>query len=858
MIPIMNAKSVLLTLGTSMFAATASPQGYSLDWITIGSGAGTSTNGNLVVSVTIGQAVANAGSGSGQYDFAGGFWTLFGFPTSEGTVTNYDYGVGFCSNQITGTLRFLNSNPAILSLLNAPGNEGMKEYYITARSTPAGRSSVSGWRPMATATSGDYAVTVDTGCAPGSAITYEVYPRVTVGPDEAEYYYFTGKTSAPVVVGVAGPVVNCEECLGVIQMNFVDSSGAPVSVNSGTIQGDDFISYLPSSANGVTQQRVYMQGGTPHQVNITLHRGTDVYTDRQEFFLHTNLTVDCDAILNVNIVVPAGGALGQITGTVDMLREFEWTVPSPNHGYEADLTGVIANYGPFYNQRWAAVSGDNTNFAASGTFTLLNVIPSIEYPSWPYAPAYAVHAEMLIRSNRMVESFWTPGLGWGSNPPVVVTPGASVSLSNIFQIDPGYVRGGLRLQGPAETPGHPSMLRGIFHCGDDDANHDHIPDHIMSYHGVYWSYVEYDGVDRRAAGARYTAANGYGWGDFDGSFDTASSSYLGHYELALGGLQGERSIWRPADLGLLVESPTWSDAPEDYAMSFNVQHLTTAEIEVVPGQSATKDLAYGFGEVIVRIYSPSATFSQPRLLFSGGLTGTNFLGQSVDYQVNSVYALGTPFNHETNHALVRLLLPEGSYTLSPSITVGGGLIGLTQIPITVAAGQRIDVGTCLRLDLTLPAHCSSNQVLLAGSVLTQCGNHVTDISYQVNGGATVTVCNNCGANPNFVWTVPLQVGANSLTVTARDDQGTISSISGVVQFEPPPPILTISLTPANTVVISWPSPSTGFTLQQSSDLGTANWVPVLETVNDNGTTRFVTLNPPAGKRFYRLIKASGS
>src|ERR1051325_806686 len=702
--------STLITAGVTFCALRGAAQTYTVDHLTIGSGASTSTSGDLTVSITVGQAVASAGSGSGQYDFAGGFWTLFGFPTSEGTVTNYDYGVGFCSNQITGTLHFINSNPAILSLLSS-GNEGMKERRISTSSLPAGRSSASGWRPAISSTSSDYAVTVDTGCAPGSAIAYEVYPQVTVGVDEAQIYYFTGKTSAPVVVGVAGPVVNFEECLGVIQMNFVDSSGAPVSVNSGTIQGDTFISYLPTTTNGVTGQRVYMQGGTPHQMNITLHRGTDVYTDLQEFFLHTNLTVACDAFLNVNIVLPAGGALGQITGTVDLLREFEWTIPSPNHGYEADLTGVIANYGQFYNQRWAAVSGDNTNLPASGTFNLVNVVPGAEDPSWPYAPAYAMHGEMLIRTNRMVESFWTPGLGWGSNLPVVVTPGATVNLSNIFQIDPGYARGGIRLQGPTETPGHPSLLRGIFHCGDDDANHDGIPDHIMGYHGVYWSYVEYDGVDRRAVGAHYTAANGYGWGDFDGSFDSATCSYLGHYELALGGLQGERSVWRPADFGLLLSSPTWTDAPDDYAMNFNIQERLSAEMEIVPGQTVTNDFAYAFGEVTVRIYSASGNFSNPRIEFFGGLIGTNFLDQRKDYVVSRGPAYGTP-SYQTNHALVRLLLPEGTYTLNPYVYVGGGNVGLTPIAVTVRAGQRLDLGTCLRLDLTIPTYSSSPQLNL--------------------------------------------------------------------------------------------------------------------------------------------------
>ena len=66
------------------------------------------------------------------------------------------------------------------------------------------------------------------------------------------------------------------------------------------------------------------------------------------------------------------------------------------------------------------------------------------------------------------------------------------------------------------------------------------------------------------------------------------------------------------------------------------------------------------------------------------------------------------------------------------------------------------------------------------------------------------------------------------------------------------PALTITLTPTNTVVVSWPSPSTGFNLQQNSSLGTPGWTTPPQTVNDNGTIKFIVVNPPASNQFYRL------
>ncbi len=71
---------------------------------------------------------------------------------------------------------------------------------------------------------------------------------------------------------------------------------------------------------------------------------------------------------------------------------------------------------------------------------------------------------------------------------------------------------------------------------------------------------------------------------------------------------------------------------------------------------------------------------------------------------------------------------------------------------------------------------------------------------------------------------------------------------------PGAPVLTIMLTSTNTAMVYWPSPSTGFNLQQNTNLATTNWVAVTNTVTDNGTIRFIIVNPPTGNRFYRLFK----
>ena len=69
---------------------------------------------------------------------------------------------------------------------------------------------------------------------------------------------------------------------------------------------------------------------------------------------------------------------------------------------------------------------------------------------------------------------------------------------------------------------------------------------------------------------------------------------------------------------------------------------------------------------------------------------------------------------------------------------------------------------------------------------------------------------------------------------------------------PASPLLSIRPTSTNAVVISWPAPSTGFSLQQNSNLNPANWVNVTNTpVVANGLNQ-VIVSAPAGRQFYRL------
>jgi hypothetical protein len=72
---------------------------------------------------------------------------------------------------------------------------------------------------------------------------------------------------------------------------------------------------------------------------------------------------------------------------------------------------------------------------------------------------------------------------------------------------------------------------------------------------------------------------------------------------------------------------------------------------------------------------------------------------------------------------------------------------------------------------------------------------------------------------------------------------------------PGAPLLSIARTTTNTVVVFWPSPSTGFQLQQNTNsIASMNWSNAPGTIQDDGTTKSFVVNPPAGNGNYRLFK----
>jgi hypothetical protein len=112
-----------------------------------------------------------------------------------------------------------------------------------------------------------------------------------------------------------------------------------------------------------------------------------------------------------------------------------------------------------------------------------------------------------------------------------------------------------------------------------------------------------------------------------------------------------------------------------------------------------------------------------------------------------------------------------------------------------------------------------------------------------------------GVSTGGVYSVSGTIGqpdAGAMTGGNFSLVGGFWSVLGVVP-EPGAPALEIRRTSANTVVIAWPNPSTGFELQENSNLSTTNWVsgpsPIVVPPEKQ-----VIISPPVGTHFYRLKK----
>ena len=118
--------------------------------------------------------------------------------------------------------------------------------------------------------------------------------------------------------------------------------------------------------------------------------------------------------------------------------------------------------------------------------------------------------------------------------------------------------------------------------------------------------------------------------------------------------------------------------------------------------------------------------------------------------------------------------------------------------------------------------------------------------YKIAGGGGTST----GATYQVTGTIGQPDASGAMTGGGFSVTGGFWSLISVVQTAGAP---TLTITQSgNTVKVLWPYPSTGWTLQQNSNLAVpANWTPSGGISND-GVNNFITVTSPAGDLFFRL------
>ena len=139
-------------------------------------------------------------------------------------------------------------------------------------------------------------------------------------------------------------------------------------------------------------------------------------------------------------------------------------------------------------------------------------------------------------------------------------------------------------------------------------------------------------------------------------------------------------------------------------------------------------------------------------------------------------------------------------------------------------------------------------VLLAGGA-TVCAQTYAIDWFTIDGGG--------GTSTGGVYSISGTIGqpdAGKMSGGSYTIDGGFWGIIAAVQT-PGAPLLSIARTTTNTVAVYWPSPSTGFVLQQNTNsIASVNWSNVVTTPTDDGATKSLVINPPSGNRFYRLFR----
>ena len=151
------------------------------------------------------------------------------------------------------------------------------------------------------------------------------------------------------------------------------------------------------------------------------------------------------------------------------------------------------------------------------------------------------------------------------------------------------------------------------------------------------------------------------------------------------------------------------------------------------------------------------------------------------------------------------------------------------------------------------AHAKTGRTIVASGLFLVALGHAALAQYSIDWS---TLDGGGGTSTGGVYAVSGTIGQPDAGGPMTNGQYSVTGgfWSFMAVQTPGAPRLTIQGTTTNAVLVTWPSPSLGYALQQNSDLNTTNWLAVIPAPEDNGTTKTVSITPASGRKFFRLMK----
>jgi hypothetical protein len=139
------------------------------------------------------------------------------------------------------------------------------------------------------------------------------------------------------------------------------------------------------------------------------------------------------------------------------------------------------------------------------------------------------------------------------------------------------------------------------------------------------------------------------------------------------------------------------------------------------------------------------------------------------------------------------------------------------------------------------------------TALAVCAANTVAQTYSINGH---TLGGGGGSSAGGTYSIRGTLGQQAAGRSTAGEYSVSDGFWSLIGSVPTPgaPLLSLCVTGTNTVIVSWPSPSTGFVLQQNRDGTGAQWTDVGLAQADNGTTKSVVIRQPMGNLFFRLKK----